>query len=228
MATTAGDLITAAFNKVGVYNPTSNQTASALISLNNMMGTWGPEGILTSVTRENFTLTVGDAEYTIGPSGDFNTVRPSRIENAFLRDSEGYDTPLDIIAGKDWNSVSSKSYDGQPSAIYFIPEVTLAKIIFDCEPDYAYGFYIESTKPFTDFTATTTTVTLPSEYREAIVYNLALSLAEDWDRIVSKSVQNKADETRYLLSAVNASTRPVPKAKFDLFLGSTYNINTDE
>jgi len=225
---TAADIITAAFLKVGVDSPTSNQTASALISLNNMVSGWGPEIMPPSITRESFTVTSGTAEYTIGPSGDWNTVRPSKIENAFLRNSENYDSPLDIIAAKDFNDVVYKATSAHPSAIYFVPEETQAKIIFDCSPNAAFTIYLESWKVFTEFAATSTTLTLPNEYKEALIYNLAVSLAEDWDRVVSKSVYQRAQEMKYLISSANASTRPVPKAKFDLDLGSAYNINTDE
>lgn len=224
---TAGDLITSAFLKIGVDAPTANQTASALTSLNNMVSSWGGDLMAPSLTRENFTLTAGDAEYTIGSGGDFDTVRPIRIESAFLRDTDSYDWPLSVMAAKDVNAVTYKATEAKPDGFYFIPEVTLAKIIFECEPDIAYGFYIESWKNFTEFTDTTTTVTLPNEYKEAIVYNLAISLAEDWDRVVSKTVQMRAQETRYLISAANAATRPVPTASFDLLVGHTYNITTD-
>lgn len=227
MSTTAGDLITASFLKIGVDDPTSNQTASALISLNNMISAWGPDILQPSLTRENFTVTSGDAEYTIGPSGDWDTVRPIRIQNAYLRDSDNYDWPLTIVSANDVNEVSYKAITARPERIYFIPEVTQAKVFFDYTPDAAYTIYLESWKPFTEFTDTTTETTLPVEYKEAIVYNLAVSLAEDWDRVISKSVQMRANEMKYLISAANAATRTPPKAKFDLFLGSNYNITTD-
>ncbi len=225
---TAASIITAAFLKIGVGDPTSNQTASALISLNNMVSGWGPEIILPSLTRESFAVTSGTAEYTMGPSGTWSTVRPSKIENAFLRNASNYDSPLDIIAAKDFNDVVYKATSAHPTAIYFVPEVTQAKIIFDCSPNAAFTIYLESWKVFTEFADTTTSLTLPNEYKEALVYNLAVSLAEDWDRVASQSVRQRADEMKYLIGAANAATRPVPKAKFDLFLGSTYNINTDE
>lgn len=225
--TTAQDLITAAFTKVGVYNPTSNQTATALISLNNMVSSWITEYILPVVTRESMTLTSGDAEYTIGSGGDKDTVRPMRIENAYLVDSAGYSWPLEIINAKDYNDVAYKATEAKPERVYFIPDETYTKIIFECEPNAAYTFYFESWKPITEFSLTTSTTTLPNEYKEALVYNLAISIAEDWDRAVPKSVYARAQEMRYLLSAVAASTRPPARAKFDMLIGSTYDITSD-
>lgn len=227
MSTTAGDLITAAFNKVGVYNPTANQTASALISLNNLVSSWVTEYLRPAAIRESFTLTSGDAEYTIGPSGDKDTVRPMRIENAYLTDSAGHSWPIEVINAKDWNDVGYKATEAKPERVYFIPQETTAKIIFECEPNEAYTFYYEAWQPITEFTDTTTETTLPVEYKEAVVYNLAVSLAEDWDRTIHPSVYERAKETKYLLSAAGASTRPPAKAKFDMLIGTTYDITSD-
>ncbi len=225
--TTALDLITAAFQKIGIDSPTTAQTTSALTSLNNLLGSCGIELLQPSVTRESFSLSVGTASYTIGSAGTFNTTRPIRIENAFLRDSVNYDSPLTVIAAKDWNDIIDKNVSALPEKLYFVPEVTLAKIIFDCKPDYAYTLYLESWKPFTEYTTTGDTVTLNPEHREFLVYNLALSLAEDWDRVVKDSVIKRAAELKYLISNANAATRPVPRATFDdLSVGRTMNINT--
>ncbi len=223
---TSGDLITAAFLKVGIDVPTTAQTASALISLNNMISFWGVELLQPSLTRENFTLTSGTAEYTWGSGGSITTTRPIRIANAYLRDSSSYDTPLDVMSGKDYGDITDKTASGRPGKLYFTPEETLAKIIFECKPDAAYVLYLESWKPLTEFAATSTSVTLPNEYKEAIVYNLAVSLAEDWDRVVSNTVQRKAMETKEALGAANAATRPVPMAKFDFLDELPFNITT--
>jgi hypothetical protein len=224
---TAGELITAAFNKVGVYSPTTAQMSSGLTSLNIMLSGWNPEILQPALTFESLTLTAGDREYTIGTTADLVTTRPLRIESAFLRDSDNYDWPLEIVAAKDANAVTYKATEARPEKFYYIPEETNGKIFFECEPDEAYTLYLESWKPFTECTASSTTFTLANEYKEAIVYNLAISLAEDWDRQVPATVVKRAEETKYLLSAANAATRPVPKAKFDMFLGHAYNIETD-
>lgn len=107
---TAADLITAAFQKVNIYDPTTAQTASALISLNNMIASWGAE----------FMFPDGHA-----------------------------------------------------------PE----------------------------FVLTSSMMVLSAEYREALVYNLAVSVAEDWDRIVPKTVYMRAKETKEIIDVLNASVR---------------------
>ena len=232
MATTAGDLITAAFIKVGVQVPTTAQTASALISLNNMVSLLGADFLSYCVTSESFALAAADAEYTIGSGGQWDTVRPSKVISCFIRDDDDYDHPVRIMDSRDYNSLTGKSWDGRPSALYFLPEYPLAKIIFDACPTSAEDAYFEFLKNFTEFALTTTAVTLPPEYKEGLVYNLAVSLGEDWDRVVSKTIYAQAMRTREVIDRLNASNRKAPRAKFDM-AGSAgvdvgYIIGTDD
>lgn len=227
MSTTAGDLITAAFVKAGIGSPTVAQTATALISLNNMLSSWGSEFLVPVVTREDLTLSDGTAEYTIGSGGDLDTVRPIKIVNGYLKDSDGYDSSLSPMSAAEYNDISLKTREGRPTKYYFIPAETLAIVIFNCEADAAYTASFEFWKNFTEFAATTTAVTLPPEYKEAAVLNLAISICEDFDRAVSKTVYARAKDTKDALSAENASTRAVPVATFDFRGGGSYDIETN-
>ena len=123
---TAGDIITAAFLKVGVDSPTTAQTASALISLNNMISAWSVE---------------------------------------FLAP---------------------------------VPVRTL----------------------FTEYAATSSTLILPADYKDALVYNLAVALSEDWDRVISKTTHDRAMETKAFLST-QAMANAVPNVKYNVLLGNS-------
>lgn len=225
---TGASLITAAFNKVSVYNPTSTQTASALLSLNSFVSVLGAEGMEYAVTGESLALTVGTAEYTVGSGGDLDTVRPDRLDKCFIRNGDGYDLPMEIIPVKNYNDITSKTQEGRPGKVYFLPEYPLAKVIFDYEIDEAYTAYFDFWKPFTILASTTATVSLPVQFEEFMVYNLAVRLGEDWDRKVPLTVLSRAKETKEILQTLNASTRPPSKAKFDLMLYKRpYNINLD-
>ena len=92
----------------------------------------------------------------------------------------------------------------------------MAKIIFDARPTSAEDVYFEFLKNFTEFATTATTVIMPPEYKEGLVYNLAPSLGEDWDRVVPKTVLAQAIRTREVIDRLNASNRKAPRAKFDM------------
>jgi hypothetical protein len=229
---TANDIITAAFNKIEVNTFTSDQADSALINLNNMVSMLGADGLLYAVSRESFSTVVGDAEYTVGTSADWDTSRPLNILSCYLRDGDNYDWPVKVMSGKDYNKLSNKSFTARPSQLYFIPEYPVAKVIFDTALDYAYTAFLDLQKNFTEFALTSTTVTLPNEYKEALVYNLAVSLAEDWGRNVAKSVLFKAEQYKEIIASLIASTRKIPRAKFDFGgfrgQGSDYSVVTDD
>lgn len=230
---TANDIITAAFGKIQVNTFTTAQADSALINLNNLVSLLGADQMMYSVTSESFTAVVADTTYTIGSGADWDTVRPNRIVSCYIRDAEDFDWPVKVMSGSDYNRLSNKAFSARPSELYFLPEYPSAKVIFNYAPDYAYTVYLESWKNFTEFATTATTVTLPDEYKEALVYNLAVSLGEDWGRELGKVTFAKAEQYKEIIARLNASQRAVPRAKFDFAgMGGTgdagYSIVTDD
>jgi hypothetical protein len=213
--TTANEIITEGFGIAQITNPTTAQISSALISLNSLISFIGADFMGYSVTSETLTLTVADSEYTIGDSGNLNTVRPIRIANCRLRDSNSDDWPVTVLAAKDYNDIVTKDYSGRPDAVYFLPEYPLAKIIFNRAPDYAYVAYFEFHKPLTELSTTSTTLTMPPEYKEYFSYNLAVKIAEKWNRNLQKSVYENANRTHEIIERLNAIHQGVPEVKFE-------------
>jgi hypothetical protein len=225
---TASDLITAAANKVGIYSLTTAQTTTCLNSLNSFVSVLAAEELLYTVTGETLAITASDPEYTIGSGGDLATARPTRIDKLFLRDSDGYDFNQDIISVKEYNEVFLKTTVVRPERVYFLPEYPLAKIIFESYPDQSYTAYIDSWKPITVFASAGATMSYPPEYEDFFIYNLAVRIGEDWDRRVAKSVMDRAEDTKEIVSSIFAKSRPPAKAEVDPFLQkSYYNINYD-
>ena len=225
---TVNDITDAAYVKCGIRSPSGADDAEALLALNNMIGSWSVDVVIPFVTRESFNLVVGQAEYTIGSGGDFDTVRPMSIANAYLEDSDGYSYPLKLVAAKDYNKVGTKTLEGRPKSLYFIPEYSLAKIIFNKEADEIYTAYFEFIKHLTEFAAIGTTVALPNEYKEALVYNLAIRLAENNSVELSQSVILLAQTTYLALSRLTAVNKMPPMARFDFGTGEPSNIVTGE
>src|SRR3990170_4964206 len=177
---TAQNIIDAAYNKIGHLNITSGDSDKALVSLNNMLGTWGIDGLLVPYrTSENFPLVVGQSSYTIGSSGNFNTVRPLEIITAYIRDSSSVDYILDPISQKQYAELSNKTADGRPTRFYYDPQYSLGKIYFDTEPASVETLYLISEKAITELATLATTVSLPDFYKESLVFNLAVRLALD-------------------------------------------------
>lgn len=228
---TASDIITSAFAKIRIDSPTTAQNASALISLNNVVSLLGADFKFPYLVSESFSLTIGDYSYTIGSGGDFDTDRPMFIENCYLRDSDSYDYPVKVITEREYARNSQKTLTAMPYGVYYRPEYPLGKIYFTSAPERAYDAYFDFVKNFTEFAASDTDVSLANEYKSLFVYNLAVSLAEDWDRVPSKSVYVMAEKTKEIVGALNAATRPSPKARFDVTKSEeagSYSVVTDD
>jgi hypothetical protein len=224
----AQDIIDAAYRKIGLKDPSVTDRTTALTMLNNMISAWGLHFLLPCLTRESFDLVIGQAEYTIGSGGDFDTVRPLSLNNIYLVNSDDYSFSVDVYGTKDYGRVRNKTLRGRPTKVYFIPEYSLAKLIFDKETDVVYTAYFEFNKNFTELAAVGTTIDLPSEYREAMIYNLAIRLAEDESIMLPQSVLQTAATTLVDISWHNALNRKPGKTKLDLASGSDYNIIIDE
>ena len=133
-----------------------------------------------SILQENFPLTAGTVSYTIGSGGAFNTTRPVKIVNAFVRDSGGYDTPVDVIGQAAYNDIKVKSV-GQtyPSALYYDNAYSagLATIYLYPAPQSSLTLYINSYKQFSSFASVTTALVLAPGYQRMIESNFAIDAA---------------------------------------------------
>jgi hypothetical protein len=144
-----------------------------------MLSAWSAEKLLTHVNvRETFTLTDGTAEYTWGSGGDITTARPIAIQDVFVRDSSGNDYPVEIITEDVYNDRSLKSTEGRVDRIYYATEYTLGKIFtYPTSNSSTDVLHFSTWKAITEISALSDTVSLPNEYKEALVYNLAKRLA---------------------------------------------------
>lgn len=222
---TVNDIINSSFDLIGLGNPSNADSLKALIALNNMIGLWGLEVLGESVISENFALSVGKDVYTIGSGGDFDTVRPVRVESFYIRDSNGYDRIVKEFSSTEYDKITDKSISGKPRYFYYLSEYPLGKIVLNREPDENYTAYFKFIKHFTEYSALTDTVSLPNEYKEALAYNLAVSEASKRDIQLNQLVYLKAEDAKRLIDMRNMREKIPAKVKFGR---GEYNIFTDE
>lgn len=209
----------------------TDQETDAFTVLNSMIASWSAERLMIPyLVTDSLTLSIGDGEYTYGTGGDINSARPNRIEEAYVRDSEGNDFPVDIIHVSKYNDVGLKSTQGRPYYLYYIAEYPLAKIKLIYVPDAAETLYLDSWKPLTQIATVATTINLPGEYQRALEYNLAVNIAPEYAQELPQSVYTLANQTMRTIKSLNAI--PVAESKVDgalLFTSrrNAYNIYSD-
>lgn len=228
---TARDLIRASLRVIGAVatgeTPPAEELNDGLQALNLMLDGWfGRKTMVYAVTRESFALTVGKGSYTIGSGGDFDTVRPVRIESALLRDTSNIDHQVKVYSREEYNRVSSKTAQGRPTELYFHPAYPAATVYLDSVPSAAYTLHLDSWKPFTKFTGLDTEVTLPPAYERALKFNLAVETAPEYGASIPAEVFGLAEESKRDVESLNASLEVTP-ARFDDVPGEyeTYDIH---
>lgn len=188
--------------------PEASETADALLRLQLMLRSWAGSSIMVyCLIREDLTLTASKGEYTIGNTGspDFNTVRPHRIDNAYVRDANNIDYPVKVIDSGRYARIGSKNTEGIPEVLYYNPEYPLGKIFLAYVPNLAYTLHLDSRKPFTELTKLTDDLDFPPEYDDPIMWNLALRLAPAYGRVLTQDMRDLAKEGKSTIEAINAS-----------------------
>jgi hypothetical protein len=171
-------LCTAALRKIRAIDPSetpnTQELANCFEELKRMIETWGAIGQLVfTSTLDQFTLTSGTAEYTIGSGADIDTVRPIKILQGSFVTASGEDCQLTIISESRYLSFSNKTIGipDTPKYIWYKPEYPSGKIYLLPAGGGVLNLY--SLKPLAEPAAVGNDVVFPDHYQDAIVWNLA-------------------------------------------------------
>lgn len=226
------DIIQAALRNIGAYasgeSPTPEESDNGLFALNNMISNWSAEGLMIfAATQVNFPSVAAQNTYTIGSSGNINAVRPLSIDQCFIRDSLNVDHPVKIIHRNRYELFTSKTTQARPEFLWYDTQYPLAKLVFYPTPSTIETCYIDTRTALTEFAGLTTTIDMPNEYKHALVKNLAVTIAPEYNRQPSPSLFAEADYSKKVIMSLNIE--PVVEVEFDNFLlyrRKPLNINT--
>lgn len=213
--TTVRDLIKGAMRPIGIFAagelPSPAELMDALESLNMMLAGYSAQHILIyAITKESFDLVPGQPAYTIGTGGNFDTVRPKRIEGAFIRDLGGFDYPVHVRGMEEYRLIGLKSTPGRPGRLFYNPTSPLGTIYTYPVATVAEALHIECYKPLTGILTLDDELTLPLEYEEFVKYNLCVRIAPEYGKGVSAEVAALAEDARYTIVSLNAENNQEP------------------
>jgi hypothetical protein len=234
---TIKDLLKFAYIEIGIQatgeslDPDDEQHAFDIVNM--MLETWGNKRTRIFTTeRESFTLVVGQTTYTIGTGGEFDTERPVHITQAYIRDSNDNDLPVEVLEDRTvYEAIVNKDTDGRPFQLYFERSFSSQRgqIFFNRAPKSAETIFLVLWKPFAQFSTKTETIIMPPGYKRAIYTQLAIELAPSFGKSVPIELALKAKDALETLDGVNVE---VPEMASDapsrtLGRGQHYNIFTD-
>lgn len=206
------DVITYAARALGYLGRTEVLSAGdandGLICFNNMLDAWSNESLAAYVNvLQSFPLVVNQQTYTIGTGGQINTARPLDIIQAFLRDTNNIDYPMEVIPQAVWNDIGQKQITSQiPNTLYYYPSFPLGVINIFPLPLLNYTVFYTSTLDQVTSSLLTTSVSMPAGYTRAYILNLALEMVtfgfpnmlgdKDYATLVSNASDAKANIKR--------------------------------
>ncbi len=215
------------FSAIGQGNaPTAAEASDALNVLNAMIDSWSIDRLTVyRIIEENFTWPAAQTSVTIGPAGNFNTVRPNRIDGVFSR-VNNVDYVTRMIDKREYDSIAVKTTQSTyPNVMFYDPVVTIGVLYAYPVPSGSLDVHIKSWKQLQSFTSLTDTLTLPPGYQRAIEYNLAVELQVEYpDLQLPASVSQKAIES---LAAVKTLNTPTLISNLGMGKGLRYNIYAD-
>ncbi len=200
---TTNDIIKRSLRQIGVVaagdTPGASDYAAGKDALNAMVKAWEAEGIhLWQQTEDSLTVTASQASYTFGPSGD-KTYRPLRITSLRSKVSaSATELPCRLLSRDEYFfGLVNKTTTGQPNSFYYDPQVGTGRLYLWPAPavsTYVIDFtYVRS---FEIFNTTTNTPDFPSEWTDALTWNLAVNLAPEYGKQPNPLLVSKAIETK--------------------------------
>lgn len=196
--TTARQIITRAMQKIGVLvksePPSADEADDALASLNALISSWSNDSLnIYARTLESFPLT-GASSYTIGTGGDFNTVRPTAIINAYVRQGTT-DLQVSVVDDTMFAGIMTKSVSGLPYVLNYSNSYPLGVIKMYPVGLSDYTLFLLSEKAVSGFATLDTQLNLPDGWERALIYNLAIELAPEYAQQPDASVVKIAAES---------------------------------
>lgn len=225
--TTARSIIKKSMQKVGILtkseSPSDDEANDALDSLNALISSWANDSlVIYARTWESFPLVGGTSTYTIGSGGDFNTVRPMDIISTYVRVSN-IDYDIAIIDDELYNTITLKNIQGIPEWLNFDNAFPLANIRLYPVPAAAYSLFLLSEKQITSIATLDTELDLPNGFERALVYNLAIELAPEYQQQPDPSVIGIAKEALGLIRTNVAKVRGMDAYPDGIRGGNVYN-----
>ena len=229
--TTADDLLRSALRRIGVLASGETYTAQegldGLAVLNALIDEWRTQRLtICTQARSTYTLTANTASYTVGVGGTFNQQRPLWWDAVTYVQDDGSETPLHIFRPGEWERLDKTLTSTIPTGVRIGTNYSLTTLTFYPIPTTAVGvalYYPAS--HLTSIDALTSAVSVPPGGWNALRYNLALELSEEYGKPPTPLLVKRAAESLANWKRTNIN---MDVLRTDLASGGgDYQIETD-
>lgn len=195
---TRDDIINAALRTLGVIGQLdvagTQDITNCAQSLNILAKELAINGLpLWCVVDLAFPTVAGQASYNLSTLS--GTTLPLRILDAYIRDSTGNDTSLEITSRYDYDTLGYKASGGVPNQVYYDPQLGAGSLVFyDVPTDASRMIHIVFQRQIQDFNLATDNPDFPQEAFRLLKWCLADEIALEYQAPpdVRKEVNAKA------------------------------------
>jgi len=232
------------YSKQGMGLP-ADLEADGLVFLNAMVESLNLDRLwVLSELISTYTLTAAQNEYTIGPSGDLDGVRPLNIEQANIilnTVSPVLRQPLAIISFREWSMIRVQQVSAIGNVLYYdraFSSAGLGKVYLWPAPSQSYELELYTWHKMAAFADVTTAYTFAPGYERALTFLLAwemLTLMPDKFKVGDKAwLQRMRHEARQAIEDYNSqpqymtvdpsfTSRSSPRGGFNFLTGGIGN-----
>lgn len=205
---TVRKLINSALVLSGAVNkgadPDPDEYEDALELFNDMLGGWSTESlILPYIASAQYQTVAGQADYSLGPNGDWNGFRPDKIKYAWY-EWGGVTYPMTQLEYEQYGDIAVKSVSStNPQGFMYNASYPLAYIVLYPVPSaiipitLAYDATLDNVALDTDLSG------MPKGYRLALRYNLAAMIPAMFGKSPLKEISAIAVSSKGLLKSRN-------------------------
>lgn len=145
------------------------------LALLAMLRTWEVDGVRLWTTEEVVvTAVIGQQDYTLTP-------RAVRVVDARYLLGTAY-TPVRVVTREEWERLPQPQSPGTPYWIYLDRRRDASVVKFYPVPNVAMDMLVTINRPLYDVLNANEDVDVPPEWSEAIIYNLAARIADDFGK----------------------------------------------
>lgn len=203
--TTALQIINRAAEIIGYKDPeealSGTDASNFLAILNDMLGTWNTNRLFVPATT-TVSASVSASPVSVGPSQTLDTVRPVRIEGAWVR-VNGVDHHLTPRTAAQYDAIADKSTTGTLcDEFFYSPDVPYGALYLYPVPAAAVSLYVRVMSQLSEFADLGTDYDLGQGYKRALEYSLAEELTPG-RRPLDPQVAQKAALARKAIKRAN-------------------------
>lgn len=211
--TTAGALITGSMRLIGAIatgeTPTAAEINDGINTLNDLLENWSTQNLAVyDSATQTFATVAGQAVYTIGSGGNWNTTRPVRIADDTYCTFNGVDFPVTMIGQGEYDMIGLKTQQ-QPiiEKMLYVNDNPLGIITLWPVPSGIVNITINADRVLVAVTDQSTVMTFPPGYLLPMRYHLGILLAPDYGRTISTEIASVAASSFAAIKRANKIRR---------------------